>query len=369
MTSQSTSRRLHVLLAAGVIILLAGGLGVRLLATPADSGYHGPPTPAEAFVPGPIPLDLSKLEVPNWGRAERDNWSVDYKTNLDLLAPLGTGELNAATWFVDFTKEPAGLRLAESKQAMDARVSGPVGWLDKVFPSDHPFLTEAEPWCDQARMEFYSKLMEPDGWQTPVPNLLVPLTIARSWVARGLAAEDPDEAMEDFRRAIRLGRLLRQENIVIITDLVGLACIDAGARGIYDVAHREGNLELALLAAIVVGEHAPQRFMTRQQVVDPDGFEVVRLEDRDEFSFGITNQGLKTLLERAESNPDARFRNEAIIFLGIVRQYGTPEQQSMVVDLLTSLLESPEPGVAENARWALDVDTTDEELAELFEVH
>ncbi len=75
-------------------------------------------------------------------------------------------------------------------------------------------------------------------------------------------AEDPEEGLEDCRRAIRLGRLLRQDDVVIINDLVGLACIHIGTRGVYRIAQREGDTELALLASIILGEVAPQRMMT-----------------------------------------------------------------------------------------------------------
>ena len=73
----------------------------------------------------------------------------------------------------------------------------------------------------------------------------------RRWVARGLRSPDPELGLEDCRRVIRLGRLLRQEDTVIISDLVGLACIRMGTQGIYEIAVREGDAKLALLAGWV----------------------------------------------------------------------------------------------------------------------
>ncbi|MCP4901300.1 MAG: hypothetical protein GY906_30390 [bacterium] len=368
MNSITQSRSVHVLLAAAIVIVLAGVLGVRIFATTVSAGPAGVPDPGPAFVPQPSTLVIADLKVPKWGKIDPAKTSIDYQTDLDLLAPLGNGELNAALWFKDFTKEPAGSRLQESSEANKVKVKASVEWLDKVYPLDLPLVTEAEPWCDQATMSFYSEFLQPDGWKTPIPNLLVPLNLARTWVARGLVSNDPEAAMADFRRAIRLGRLLRQEGIVIITDLVGMACIDAGARGIFELAKQQGDLELALLAAIVIGEHAPQRFVTRQLVVDPDEFDVARREDGAGFTFQITNGSVDTLVERAQSYLDARFRNESIIFLAMVRQFGTQEQQTKVVEALNGLLASDEPGIAENARWALECVTDDEELADLFEV-
>ena len=75
-------------------------------------------------------------------------------------------------------------------------------------------------------MRYYPDYLELDGYQTVVPNLLFQLNLAKSWVARGMAAEDLDAALEDYRRAMRLGRLLRQEDVTVIADLVGQACKD-----------------------------------------------------------------------------------------------------------------------------------------------
>ena len=90
-------------------------------------------------------------------------------------------------------------------------------------------LLEAEPWVDLAVMHFYPDVFPMEGAETRITNLLFMLTMARSWTARGVDADDPDQGLEDCRRAIRLGRLLRQEDVVIINDLVGLACIHIGA--------------------------------------------------------------------------------------------------------------------------------------------
>ena len=162
-----------------------------------------------------------------------------FRTDLDLLAPLGTGTANAAAWFKDFAK-PDGSRRADAEAAMARRVQGP-GELGEVLPGTDPLLLEAEPWCDQATMRFYPDFFPIKGYATQIPNLMLQLTFAKSWVARGMAASDPAKAMEDFRRAIRLGRLLRQEDATVIQDLVGLACIRDAALGVYELAVKEGT--------------------------------------------------------------------------------------------------------------------------------
>jgi len=47
-------------------------------------------------------------------------------------------------------------------------------------------------------------MFELKGFETWVPNLLLSLTLAKSYIARGMEAKEPAKAMEDYRRAIRL---------------------------------------------------------------------------------------------------------------------------------------------------------------------
>lgn len=56
--------------------------------------------------------------------------------------------------------------------------------------------------------------------------------------------------------------LLRQDDVVVIDDLLGLSYNRWGAEEIYDRARREGKTDLALLAAVVAGEGAPQKYLT-----------------------------------------------------------------------------------------------------------
>ena len=193
-------------------------------------------------------------------------------------------------------------------------------------------------------------------------NLLVPLTFARSWVARGVQSPDPVRGLDDCRRAIRLGRLLRQEDIVIINDLVGLACIRMGAQGIYDIAIREGDHELALLASIVIGEVAPQRLLTSERVTRSWDVGSVREDASGTLALEITDEELESTLEMARNQTDRRFRAEAILALNVVRFKGTESQQQQVVALLTELRALDDPMLSETARWSLEVEPTREQL-------
>jgi len=290
--------------------------------------------------------------VPCWTCPSNNDWPLRFQTNLDLLAPLGTGTANAAEWFGLFTKE-IGPRAADAAAAMGRRIEGPE-WVGEVLPADDPLLLEAEPWCDQATMSFYPDIYKLDGYATRITNLLLPLNFVRSWVARGLTAETTEAAMTDFRRAIRLGRLLRQEDVVVISDLVGLACIHLATRGIYERALADGDLELALLASVVLGEVAPQRLGTKRHLTSTDLLDSFRQDDRGEVVFRLHPGKLDAVIEAAESAPDRRMRCEAVLGLNIIRSLGTPEEKDRAFEVLEIITTDPDPKVAEGAQWSLD---------------
>jgi hypothetical protein len=354
-------RWLHVVAAGAVILLLTGLLGVRIADWARASGpAANVAVPPPATVPQPHPVTLEGLTVPCWGCVGRDEWPLCFRTDLDLLAPLGTGPANAAVWFKDFTK-PNGSRWAEVQAAMARRVDGS-GDLGKVLPGTDSLLLEAEPWCDQATMRFYPEFFPMKGFETPLPNLVLPLTLAKSWVDRGLAASDSAKAMEDFRRAIRLGRLLRQEDATVIQDIIGLACIHAGAQGIYDLAVKRGDAQLALVAAIVLGEYSAQRFMIAERITKTDLQPYVRRGAAGEVTLDVPDKKLDDIVAVADSGPDRRFRVEAILELNLLRFLGTQAQQERAFAALNLLVSSNDRNVAEVALWSRDTKPTKEYL-------
>jgi len=357
--SRSTSKFVPVLAAAALVIILAGTLGARLIS---HGGRTPVPVAPDAVVPAPATAPVGDLEIPCWSCPDAKEWAIRFQTDLDLLAPLGNGSANAAVWFADFTKE-IGPRAEEVTSAMKRRVEGPE-WIGKVFPPDDPLLIEAEPWCDQASMRFYPEFFELEGPDTRITNLLFPINLVRSWVARGMAAEDSVAAMADFRRAIRLGRLLRQEDVVIINDLVGLACIHIGARGVYRRALADGDIELALLASVVLGEVAPQRLRTSENTTRTDLGSSLREGPDGEIGLRLNPGKLDVLIEAAKNAPDRRFRAEAMIGLGIVRAMGSPDEQRSASEVLADLAISKDEMIATMATWSLDHHLTDKQLRE-----
>jgi hypothetical protein len=202
-------------------------------------------------------------------------------------------------------------------------------------------------------MRFYPEIFPIVGLDTELPNLLLPLTYARSWVARGAAAKSLDDAMADYRRAIRLGRLLRQEDVILISDLVGLACVRAGAEGIYERARQEGRTDLALIASVVIGECAPQRLQTAARMTS---FNLVRVTGNGENGsvLPFSDDRLDTAVEMATKSPDRRFRGEAIVTLRIVANVGTESQKEKARAALTQIVNEGDPKLAPTARWCLE---------------
>jgi hypothetical protein len=351
-----------VIAAATVILVLAGFLGVRIVDWARASGAAGPgrPTAPPATVPAPRTVGIETLTVPCWACPESQEWPLRFRTDLDLLAPLGTGPANAAVWFKDFAK-PNGSRWAEAKAAMERRVKGP-GGVGDVLPPEDPLLLEAEPWCDQATMRYYPDIYPMKGWETQIPNLMFPLTFARSWLARGMAASDPSEAMDDFRRVIRMGRLLRQEDVTVISDLVGLACIRIGTQGIYDLAIKRGDAQTALVAAVVVGEVAPQRLVGTQRLTKTDIQPYMKKDSSGDLALELPEARLDDIVTVATGGADRRFRAEAILELGLIRALGTPAQQGKAMSVLNQLASGSDRILAETAVWSRDTKLTKEYL-------
>jgi hypothetical protein len=222
--------------------------------------------------------------------------------------------------------------------------------IGKVVPPDDPLLLEAQPWVDQATMRFYPDLLPINGANTPVPNLLLMLNMARSWTARGVAEANPTAGLKDCRRAIRLGRLLRQEDAVLISDLVGLACIHIGTRGVYEIAQRTGDTRLALLASIVIGEVAPQRLYTSQRITSVSLAPFVAKEASGAYTLSLSDKRLDTMVEMATKCPDRRFKGEALLDLRVVETYGTPSQQERARTVIDQVIAGGDPVMATLAR-------------------
>lgn len=341
--SNRPSRIVPVALAATLLVALAGSVIVRARARSADTASEAP----AARVPAPAPLDLSSFEIPCWSCREAQDWPVRSRVDLDLVAPLGDGSGNAAVFFRDFA-QASGRRRAELEAARAAMIPGPDEGM-MIFPAEHPLLLEAEPWTEQATMRFYPELLPLAGWETEIPDLLFALDLARSWIARGRAAGG-EAALDDYRRAVRLGRLLRQEDTTLIQDLVGLACLRLGLDAIYDAQRERGDLAGALVAAAALGELAPQRLMSSERVTRAD-LSPWLSADRTRLEIPATR--LDGLVAMAESDPDRRFRGEALLALGVVTHLGSPEHREVARRVLERTGAGADERLAALAAWSL----------------
>lgn len=355
------SKKLPVIAAAAAIVILAGWLGVRALGLQAgEAGVDLRPAPAS--VAEPAAVDVATLEIPAWHQSANRDWTLEFKTDLDLLAPLGDGAANAGPWFAQFEKE-RGPRAAEAAALMERRVEHEV--LGQILPFDDPLLAEAEPWCDQATMRFYPDVFPIEGYETRLPNLLVPLALARTWVARGLAADDHRAAMEDFRRAIRLGRLLRQEDAVLISDLVGLECIRLGAWGVF-MRNRTVDPELALLASVTVGEAAPQKLLSSERITKVNLQPYARRLDDGAVELDAPDAMLVAAEKMIRADGDRRFKGEAVFTAQILAAFGSDGQRERASRLLAELATGPDEILSPLARWAENHDLERSQLAELL---
>jgi hypothetical protein len=355
--------RLGAALAVAVVVVLAAALALRLLPRSTASAFAAPVPPA-ASVPAPHPCNLAELEIPCWSCPNAQQWPLRFRTDLDMLAPLGTGSANAATWFAAFAK-PNGPRFAEGEAAMARRVTRePFGG---ILPPNDPLLAEAAPWCDQATMRFYTDIFTVRGGDTQLPNLLLALTFARSWLARGHDAASFEDAMADFRRVIRLGRLLRQEDVVLINDLVGLACIRIGTEAIYDRARKDGRTELALLAAVVTAEAPPQKLLTAARITSAEVSPYAHKGNDGSTVLDLPESRFEAISTMATAAPDRRFRSEAVVTLHLVARLAPEPLRAKAQAAIEELSRSDDPAVAANARWSLSAPVDEGSLKSLLE--
>ena len=359
MSTDPNPARTIVTAALTVIIVFGGLLGARAIVRWANA--KAPEAPVAAAAPAPDVIEAGGLEVPCWSCPSAKGWPVRFRTDLDLVAPLGDGPGNAAEYFAAFEKN-RGLRDPEAKALMERRYQREDD-LGLVVAGDDPLLVEAEPWVDQSMMSFYPEIFPMEGPSTRITNLLFMLTLARSWTARGVDAADPEEGLEDCRRAIRLGRLLRQEDVTVINDLVGLACIHLGSRGVYRIAQREGDTDLALLASVIIGEVAPQRLMTAQRISQLDLEPYMRWDSTGGYRMDLPDVHLETIETMAETLTERRFFGEIILPGHVIAHLGTPAQQQRAREILDRLADDEDPIIADLARWALDSPMTDDMVA------
>jgi hypothetical protein len=342
--------RFRLTAAAALVLVLAAALGIRLWAR-----NEPRPATAQGDVREPAPIVLAELPTPFcWGCSSNRTAPLEFQVDLDLLAPLGDGTENAAVWFSRFaiggSRRATDGKAVYSKRLVEKTIDGDE-W--RVFPADDPLLLEAEGWVDQARCSFYPDVWELDGIETPITDMLLTLHLSRSWVARGKLESDPRRAREDFRRAIRLGRLLRHDDVTIIQDLVAIANIRLGAGALYELARREGDAATMLVTSLVLADKDAMRQQTARWITT---FE------RSHRPSGFSDDELESIVELLGEMTTRRFQMEGVISLVLAKHLGTDEQRNRANEVLDEYSRSDDPMLAETARDFRDMNLEGDEL-------
>ena len=136
----------------------------------------------------------------------------------------------------------------------------------------------------------------------------------------------------------------------MINDLVGLACIHIGTRGVYVIAQHTGDTKLALLASVVIGEVAPQRLYTSQRITSVSLAPFLGKSSSGTYTLSLPDERLDTIVEMATSCPDRRFRGEALLDLRVVEVYGTPSQQERARKAIDGVIAGNDPVMSQLAR-------------------
>ena len=344
MIRSKSSRRRAVLIAAATVLVLAGLFAVRVTAR---SGSPVALPSSKANVPTPGPIVIADLPTPYcWGCSENKNAPLEFQIDLDLLAPLGDGNANAAVWFKDFAV--GGPRHASWQESRTRIPVDGESWL--AFHGDDPLLLEAEPWVDQAHCNFHPDVFEIDGMNTALPNLLMMLDLSRSWVARGKLSADTESAREDFRRAVRLGRLLRQDDVTLIQDLVAIACIRIGAEAMYELAREEGDAATMVATSLVLADNDAIRLSTMRRMSVLERALPGEVPETRELSLQITDEKLQEVIELVRELEDRRFRMEGVIGLQAVMHLGTDVQRERARATFDELSQDPDELFAAVAR-------------------
>jgi hypothetical protein len=255
--------------------------------------------------------------------------SLAFHTDLDQLAPLGDGHDNVATWFDDFSAH-GGARLTEWTAAR-ARIK-PVtvpGFTMSVLAPDDPLVREAEPWMNHAKCRFYSDEIAVQEQARKKPNLYMALTLGLSWIARG----SRNRNLDDLQRAMRLGRLLRQDDVTIDQDETALDLINTAAMAMNGLAVSNGDSKRSGQIGPVLTESS-----------------TIRLETADRLMLLNADQ-VPRLLGFAKTAADRRFRLAAMRRLDSISAGANTDPEPEAFDALVQLEQDPDPLVAATARW------------------
>jgi serine/threonine protein kinase len=283
--------------------------------------------------------------------SEAHGGEVSFVFDLDRIAPLGDGPDNAAEWFAEFVR-PEGARYEDWKAAIDRGANQKPGGQLLLIPDD-PLLAEAQRWVEQATMRFYPDVWQPDGFRTEFPNMLMIMQLARSWIARGDANDDDSGALEDYRRVIRLGRLLRQEDAFLFCDSVGMRCISWGLEAMERRLRKVEDERQADAAALALYDLKTQQVRSAMLY---DSVDVAPYASISWFRVGldVPDWKLTQIGEMAVSHPDRRFKAEAASSLCVIHWVGRKRQRNRAREFLDEVAGTGDPVLVASASCSED---------------
>jgi len=170
-------------------------------------------------------------------------------------------------------------------------------------------------------------------------------------VARGQNVADDGLALEDYRRSIRLGRLLLQDDVIYIQNLIGIHLVRTGAEAIYRFARERGDGATAAFAALVLQDCAVLRLEGYRRFRDIAIFSdfVARLDtenEGDQIELRLPDDRLAVLVKIATEDPNRPFRIESTTPLWITSHIGTAQQRELAGKTLGGLVDDPDDLVA-----------------------
>ena len=318
--------------------------------SPSTSGPSAGPGPApSARVPAPRALTMENLPAPRvWWSREDASHDLAFHTDLDYFAPLGDGPANAALWLGEFAM--GGRRYRQEPRVILANNHD--GIETYFFAPDDPVFLEAERWVDQKTCRFYPDVWPVDGnYRSTASMMMFAANSAKSWEWRGDRSQDLARAKEDYRRAIRLGRLLLQDRVDLLQHLIGLTCIARGLHGLNSAARREGDALMAAATSVALAECAAIRQGFRDRVE--------KLEEPLHrlhlgwlgYTVDVPPAELDSIVATANTDPERELRLEAQDGLWVLVHVGPRAQRTRAREALTALAGSPDALVAARARW------------------
>jgi hypothetical protein len=177
-----------------------------------------------------------------------------------------------------------------------------------------------------------------------------------AWSVAYDRATDAARTKEDYRRAVRLGRLILQDDVTLIANLVGLECIRIGARGLYEQARREGDSETMLAASLALHDADAIRQIAAERITRI----TVPAEYRWHWSHPLsptiraTDEQFEAALAMAKTDPSRALRLEGQWALMGYVVAGTRAQGRQAREALVALSRDPDPLVASSARATLE---------------